>query len=352
LRYLERGDAVLNATQTRQLLTGLVPHFANGTLWDTIKDTASGAANYVAGKVGDVGSWLGDKYEAIEKFVKDPIGQITAVFDKYAGSISGRFGNSFGVNGGHYLVKSGENWFKSLFDKLNTNLADPAGSGVERWRSYVEKALNMLGLSSSLVNKVLKQINTESGGNAKAQGGDDGLSDGKAMGLMQVKPGTFSANKVKGHDNIWNGFDNMLAGLNYAQKRYGADLSFLGQGHGYANGGLINSHRMIEVGEGNNPEMVVPLDKMKSSRAWQLMAQVVSHFSGDETDANLSQDNVKDSEELKNLSAKLDSLITLFSQMLQLTAAQTKTIRDTAFSKDQLYKQQALDQIMRDAQTI
>ncbi|AUO27363.1 hypothetical protein UP21_02395, partial [Limosilactobacillus fermentum] len=91
-----------------------------------------------------------------------------------------------------------------------------------------------------LVDKVLRQIKTESGGNphAKQHGADpDGDGSGPALGLMQTKRSTFDAYKLPGHGDLWNGFDDLLAGLNYAKHRYGDSLSALGNGHGYANGG-------------------------------------------------------------------------------------------------------------------
>lgn len=125
-----------------------------------------------------------------------------------------------------------------------------------------------------MVNRVLRQINTESGGNPSAMGGTDGLADGHAEGLMQVKPGTFAAYHLPGYGNIWKGYDNILAGLNYAQNRYGSGLSFLGQGHGYANGGLIQNDGMYRVGENNLSEMILPLTK--PARAVELMKDAMS----------------------------------------------------------------------------
>lgn len=124
-------------------------------------------------------------------------------------------------------------------DAGGSGTGDPGGAGVQRWKSDVKSALSELGLSTSasMVSRVLRQINTESSGSPKAMGGTDGLADGHAEGLMQVKPGTFRAYHLPGHGNIWNGYDNILAGLNYAKHRYGSGLSFLGNGHGYANGG-------------------------------------------------------------------------------------------------------------------
>jgi SLT domain-containing protein len=94
-----------------------------------------------------------------------------------------------------------------------------------------------------MVNRVLRQINTESGGNPKAKqsGADpDGLAGSGPCPRVNasLNVGLLIAYKLPGHGNLWNGLDdNMLAGLNYAKHRYGSGLSFLGNGHGYANGG-------------------------------------------------------------------------------------------------------------------
>ncbi|MCM6879762.1 tape measure protein [Enterococcus faecium] len=149
------------------------------------------------------------------------------------------------------------------------------GSGVERWRPHVKRALKMNNLptSSAYVDAWMRQIQTESGGNPLAIGGNDGLADGNATGLLQTKPGTFAANAFPGYGNIMSGFDNILAAINYAKKRYGSDMfGVIGRGHGYANGGIVNQHQIAEIAEGNKPEIIIPLDKAKRSRAMQLLA--------------------------------------------------------------------------------
>ncbi|MDT2462837.1 phage tail tape measure protein [Enterococcus avium] len=161
-------------------------------------------------------------------------------------------------------------------------LPTPGGASVERWRPYIKKALKMNGLptTQAYVNAWMSQIQTESGGNPSAIGGNDGLADGNATGLLQTKPGTFAANAFPGHGNIMNGFDNMLAAIRYAKNRYGANmLSVIGRGHGYANGGLINKDGLYRAGEGNKPEMVIPLTR--KSRAIELMGQALAFMAGD-----------------------------------------------------------------------
>ena len=150
-------------------------------------------------------------------------------------------------------------WIQKFISPINDS-STGADNDVQSWSGDVKKALKALGLSTSgsMVSKILKQIQTESGGNAKAFGGNDGLADGNATGLMQVKPGTFKAYAVDGHDNIMNGYDNILAGLNYAKHRYGSDLSFLGQGHGYANGGRTNGIGVVGEVQGEDEWVTNP----------------------------------------------------------------------------------------------
>ncbi|MGK4034595.1 tape measure protein [Pediococcus acidilactici] len=224
---------------------------------------------------------------------------------------------------------------------------NPGGSGVQRWKSDVERALSKLGLSTSasMVNRVLRQINTESGGNPRAMGGTDGLADGHAMGLMQVKPGTFRAYHLPGHNNIWNGFDNLLAGLNYAKHRYGRGLSFLGNGHGYANGGIANTPSIF--GEAG-PEMAIPLSMTRSDRANQLLGETIVHMAKNNPDRITDHDTTHGSDELIT---KLDKLTKLAGNMVALLQEQILATRDGAFNKDALYRTQALDQNIADFQS-
>lgn len=199
------------------------------------------------------------------------------------------------------------------------------GSGVERWRPYVKRALKMNNLptSSAYVDAWMRQIQTESGGNPLAIGGNDGLADGNATGLLQTKPGTFAANAFPGYGNIMSGFDNILAAINYAKKRYGSDmLGVIGRGHGYANGGIVNQHQIAEIAEGNKPEIIIPLDKAKRSRAMQLLA--------------IAQDKLGvKPKSLNNSSDSSGTLETLVSLMIQQNNLLSKLLaKDTSVKLD------------------
>ncbi|WP_423143165.1 transglycosylase SLT domain-containing protein [Pediococcus pentosaceus] len=177
--------------------------------------------------------------------------------------------------------------------------------------------MSKLGLSTStsMVSRVLRQINTESGGNPKAMGGTDGLSDGHAEGLMQVKPPTFKAYHLPGHNNIWNGYDNILAGLNYAKHRYGSGLSFLGNGHGYANGGIANTPSIF--GEAG-PEMAIPLSMTRSDRANQLLGETVVHMAKNNPDRLANGGNyLTGSHDLTEIKALLKDTIGKLDEVVQ-----------------------------------
>lgn len=279
---------------------------------------------------------------------------ITKQHGKDKGSDAESDASSSGNSGLQQMIKKqvgGGFW--STIKKIASLFGDdggsgnPGGSGVQRWKSDVEKALSKLGLSTStsMVNRVLRQINTESGGNPRAMGGTDGLADGHAMGLMQVKPGTFRAYHLPGHNDIWNGFDNLLAGLNYAKHRYGHGLSFLGNGHGYANGGIATTPSIF--GEAG-PEMAIPLSMTRSDRANQLLGETIVHMAKNNPDRITDHDTAHGSNELIT---KLDKLTNLAANMVALLQEQILATRDGAFNKDALYRTQALDQNIADFQS-
>lgn len=198
---------------------------------------------------------------------------------------------------------------------------NPQGTGVSRWRESVKKALKANGLPTTqeYVGAWLRQIQSESGGNPNAvQGGYvdiNTLTGDLAKGLVQTTSSTFNSFKHKGHGNIFNGYDNLLAGIAYAKSRYGGNmLAVIGHGHGYANGGLVHKNGVYELAEGDMPEYVIPTDIAKRGRAWQLLTEAVARFAGDAPQGN--HDNASDRERVSALEDKLDVMIGLLSQLV------------------------------------
>ncbi len=162
------------------------------------------------------------------------------------------------------------------------------GSGVERWRSTVNSALNKLGIYSlANANRTLYQMKTESNGNPNAiNNWDINAKNGTpSKGLMQVIDPTFRAYARSPYNkSIWDPMSNILASMRYALSRYGS-LASAYRGVGYENGGLVTQDGLYRMGEGNKKEMVIPLERPQ--RAAELIQQAVEYLGMDMFNSSL-----------------------------------------------------------------
>ena len=215
-------------------------------------------------------------------------------------------------------------WIKKFLAPQSDDGAGPTGggTGVERWRNTVIRALKKNGFeaSDSQVNAWMRVIQRESNGDPRAVNNwDSNAAAGiPSKGLVQTIEPTFNAYKFPGHNNIFNGYDNLLAGIAYAAARYGRGPGMFARVSGplgYANGGLVTKHGLYEVAEGNQPEYIIPMDAAKRGRAWRLLQRVVGQFVG-ESPADNSNGVRDENNAIKTLSDKLDTMIALLSQLV------------------------------------
>lgn len=212
-------------------------------------------------------------------------------------------------------------WIAKMLAPLNmaSSLDNPQGGSVERWRSYVERALKANGIEPTAfrVSKILATIKRESNGDPNAINNWDSnaLAGHPSIGLMQTIGPTFEAYKHAGHNNIRNGYDNLLAAINYIKHRYGTSDAAFNRvaAYGYANGGLVSKNGVYELAEGNMPEYVIPTDIAKRGRAWQLLTEAVARFAGE---APAERQTGTSESSLVKLEAKFDTVIGLLSQLV------------------------------------
>ena len=153
---------------------------------------------------------------------------------------------------------------------------------------------------------------------------------------------------MPGHTDWKNGYNEILAAIHVLERGGEGGWGNVGNGHGWENGGLINKHGMYEVGEYNRPEMIVPLDMSKRSRAYQLLGEIVARFHAEEPAHSAATTSTDGRRELRELNTKFDQLLGMFGQLLNLNGGQLQAIKDQGtFDVKQLYKRQARDAAMR-----
>lgn len=184
----------------------------------------------------------------------------------------------------------------------NGNVKYNPSAGVEQWRKIAIKALKMEGqYSAANLNALLYQMQTESGGNPNAINlWDSNAAKGTpSKGLLQTIDSTFQAYARPGYNkNVYDPLSNILASIRYAVSRYGS-LTAAYRGVGYENGGLINKDGLYRAGEGNKPEMVIPLTR--KTRAIELMGQALAFLSGDNNNTLKQSSGVDNTTELITL---------------------------------------------------
>lgn len=147
----------------------------------------------------------------------------------------GNTGNSFGSHL-HWQVNKGKGYLNNHPDSVNpltwAKQAAKSGGGVNKaasaWKPDIRRAAKAIGVrvSSADVNDVARLIQTESGGNAGVTQQIQDVNSGgnEAQGLLQYTPSSFNSYAIRGHKNIKNGYDQLLAFFNNTDWR--ANLSY------------------------------------------------------------------------------------------------------------------------------
>ncbi|KNZ37385.1 hypothetical protein EFR56_04110 [Lactobacillus delbrueckii] len=300
------GDKVYNSKQTKEIFDSVGVHYAKGNvggdIWSGVKSFFGG----VTDKLKNAIEWLKHPLQNTTKLIKSATDSLMSLlpdsFKNLAGSMIGKMTSMISDK-----LKKLIQGYKDGNDDSN-----PSGAGVMRWKSYVVKALEANGIEPTgyRVSKILATIQRESGGNPRAINLWD--SNAKAgipsKGLMQTIEPTFNAYKLAGHGNIYNGYDNLLAAINYIKHRYGtSDAAFARvAASGYANGGVIDREQMALIGEGNKTEFVVPNPSVAGpARTYEMIGRAAAYAS----QAGGGSGSIINDNALKLVERKLDSLI-------------------------------------------
>lgn len=282
---LQKGDEVLDGERSHKLATMLqmpVPH-AGGAI-----------GNFFGGIFDKVGDAADDAMDWVDKALKNVVEFGTELFGHFVSSVAPKSTDSLNIglkgNLPGFYAQHLQAWMKKQLESMN---ADAQGYvSKEKFAQIARHAASLMhqSLSDGDIDHLYWQGNVESGDGANMGAGvDDHDGTGRPLGFYQYKLSTWNSWAVPGHTKIMSILDQTMAVLNDSNWR--SDLAPIGTRRGwgptghkmFANGGIATTPSIFgEAGA----EMAIPLDTMKSTRAWQLLRQVVNYYSGEQTTNN------------------------------------------------------------------
>lgn len=357
LMPLEKGDEVLDGENSYRLAKAMgmaIPH-------------ASGAVgNFFSSVFDKVGDAIDEATDWVEKALKNVVEFGTEMFTHFVERMggpkdNGRFlGKDLHLNLPSYMARIGQAWLKKQLESME----DDNGSAVTP--DMIRKAaarMKISNLPDSFVNNLMTVIKNESGNRSIMQQIHDPNSGGnEARGVLQYTPGTFRAYAMPGHTNIWKPFDQLLAFFNNSDWRNSIGWTTIWgvrkmewlhsgpQGHRrFANGGYVGQHGIYEMAEGNNPEMVIPLDQSKRGRAYDLLTQVLARFKGEDGASPIADSG--DHQQLMMMNRKFDAVLAQ-NQRLIVLLDKLIGVTDSANNPTARYKRTQRDINLAHAQSL
>lgn len=311
---LQQGDEVLDGERSHKLATMMqmpIPH-AGGAI-----------GNFFGGIFDKVGDAADDAMDWVDKALKNVVEFGTELFGHFVSSVAPKSTDSLNIglkgNLPGFYARQLQAWMKKQLESMN---ADAQGYvSKEKFAQIARHAASLMhqSLSDGDIDHLYWQGNVESGDGANMGAGvDDHDGTGRPLGFYQYKLSTWNSWAVPGHTKIMSILDQTMAVLNDSNWR--SDLAPIGTRRGwgptghkmFADGGIATTPSIFgEAGA----EMAIPLDTMKSTRAWQLMKQVVDYYAGNATSGNNQPASQTD---LTPLEKRFDAALAQNQQLINL----------------------------------
>ena len=247
--FLPEGTRVYSGAETRQIMNAVgVSHYATGGI-------VGEGIDWAKGSLENVGSWLGDKFSALEDFLADPLKATKRLLEKATSGLYKGLGNFADVAHGAMdkLTQPIADWFKKGLEKLEDQF-ESGGASPDLIRAAAAKM--HVSISGADISHIMNVIKHESGGNARAVNNWDinAKNGDPSKGILQFISSTFRKYAVAGHTNIYSPFDQLLAMFNDTTWRSDLTLGGWGPtgGRRFATGGEVFGLTNAIIGD--NPE--------------------------------------------------------------------------------------------------
>lgn len=249
---LEPGAQVLPSELSHHVLSAInVPHYADGTLSDEEEDKIA------------------------EQFIDNPVKASRDLVLKFTNwNSSAPIIPSFGRATAIGFSRGIANVLKDLLGIIK----EPRNGD---WTPVIKSAARLMHvhLSEGQIGKLLRQIQTESGGNEKItqQISDVNSAAGHpAQGLLQFIPSTFNTWAMPGHHNLLSGFDQIMAAINALNHGGEGGWGNIGNGHGWANGGHLLQPDYGWVAEDGDEYIINPNKPNAMQLATEAMSDILN----------------------------------------------------------------------------
>ena len=247
--FLPEGSRVYSGPETRQIMNSVgVSHYADGGI-------VGEGINWAKGSLENIGSWLGDKFSALEDFLSDPLKATKGLLEKATSGLYDGLGHYADLAHGAIdkLTQPISDWFKKGLEKLEAQF-ESGGASPDLIRAAAAKM--HVAISGADISHIMNVIQHESGGRSNAVNNwDSNAAKGTpSKGILQFIEPTFMHYAMPGHTNIMSPFDQLLAMFNDTTWRSDLTLGGWGPSGGrrYALGGEVFGLTNAIIGD--NPE--------------------------------------------------------------------------------------------------
>ena len=202
----------------------------------------------------------------------------------------------------------------------------PGTATPEQARRVIERAMDIAGVSGSNWLHGLETIaaHESSFRNVVNTWDSNARAGTPSAGWFQMIQSTFEANHKPGYNKWRNPLDQAISAIRYIKNKYGGinnvpgivSLAHGGPYKGYARGGIVTNPQVALVGEGNDPESIIPWDPAQRDRALDIMLSTLTQFKAQDGKTQQFQQQGQQVVDLSQTNAEIQLINEKFDQAL------------------------------------